>query len=98
MKRLRSETVIDLHIENLVNNTRALSIQDILYIQLDYCQKFMEQSIVKGFDKIVIIHGVGKGTLKKEIVKIFKAHPNVESFQDASVIEYGLGATEVFLK
>ena len=98
MKRQRSETEIDLHIENLQNNSSQLSIPDILHIQLDYCQKFLEQSIVKGFDKIVIIHGVGKGTLKKEIAKILKAHPNVASFHNALVIDYGLGATEVFLK
>ena len=98
MKRSRSETIIDLHLENLEYNKAGLSIQDILHIQLDHCQKFLEHSIVKGHDKIVIIHGVGKGTLKKEIAKILKTHPNVESFQDASVVEFGLGATEVFLK
>ncbi|MBL4656196.1 MAG: Smr/MutS family protein [Bacteroidia bacterium] len=94
----RPESVIDLHIENLVDDHDSMDSTSILTYQKDHCQMCLDNAIVYQLDRIVFVHGVGNGILKKEVGKILKENPHVESYQDASVVEFGLGATEVILK
>lgn len=87
---------VDLHIEKLLDNYSHLSNGEILEIQLSHFRKNLEKAIEKGEHKIVFIHGVGNGVLKKEIRKILETYEGI-SYQDASYHNYGFGATEVLI-
>jgi hypothetical protein len=87
---------VDLHIEELLDNYTHLSNGEILEIQLRHFRKNLEKAIEKGEHKIVFIHGVGNGVLKKEIRKILETYEGI-SYQDASFKKYGFGATEVLI-
>jgi dsDNA-specific endonuclease/ATPase MutS2 len=43
-----------------------------------------------------VIHGVGNGKLKSEIIEILKTIDDI-SFYDASYKNYGYGATEIMI-
>jgi hypothetical protein len=88
---------VDLHIHELLDDTRGLSNSEILGIQLDKFRQVMKENEKNTKRKIVFIHGVGNGTLKielrKELDRKFKNHV----YQDASFREYGYGATLVII-
>ncbi len=88
------EKEVDLHIEELVPNTKGLSNYEMLNIQLEKFEKELDAAMLKNMKKIIFIHGVGNGRLKQEILAILKATSGI-SYQDASYKEYGFGATQV---
>lgn len=88
---------VDLHIHELLDDTRGLSNSEMLKIQLDKFHEVMEEyQKIKG-QKIVFIHGIGNGTLKHEIRRQLNTRYKKHSFQDASFREYGYGATLVII-
>ncbi|MBI2722861.1 MAG: Smr/MutS family protein [Bacteroidetes bacterium] len=92
---LRSlEKEVDLHIEELMKNTKGLSNYEMLNIQLERVERELDEAMAKNMKKIVFIHGVGNGRLKQEIVSILKSTKGV-TYQDASYKDYGFGATQV---
>ena len=94
----RGRLVIDLHIENLISSHSGMSNFQILNIQISHFKSFLNSSIAKKANKIVVIHGVGEGVLRHEIRKELDVyHPSFE-FYDASYEEFGYGATEIILK
>ena len=88
----------DLHIEKLVPNKRGMSNYDILTLQTDTAKRHIEFAIRNRIPKIVFIHGVGNGVLKKEIHKILSSTKTIKFFQDAQKEKFGYGATLVRLK
>ena len=92
LKSLEKE--VDLHIEELIENTNGLSNFEMLNIQLERFEKELDDALEKNMKKIVFIHGVGNGRLRQEIASVLKKTKGV-SFQDASYKEYGYGATQV---
>ena len=92
LKTLEKE--IDLHIEELTENTSGLSNFEKLNIQLERFEKELDEAIVKKMKKLIFIHGVGNGRLKQEIQSTLKNTRGV-TFQDASYKDYGYGATQV---
>jgi len=92
LKSLEKE--VDLHIEELVENTNGLSNFEMLNIQLERFEKELDEAIAKHMKKLIFIHGVGNGRLRQEIQSILKKTRGV-TFQDASYKEYGYGATQV---
>lgn len=92
---LRSlEKEVDLHIEELMKNTKGLSNYEMLNIQLERVERELDEAMAKNMKKIVFIHGVGNGRLKQEIVSILKSTKGI-TYQDASYKAYGFGATQV---
>ncbi len=89
---------VDLHIEQLIDNSNGLSNHEMLQIQMDKFHSEMKDAIEKRVSRIVFIHGVGNGVLKQEIYKKLKSTYAKYYFQDASFHEYGFGATMVILK
>ena len=87
---------VDLHINQLVNNSKGMSNHDMLTLQLDTAKRKLEFAISKRIQKIVFIHGVGEGVLKIELEYLFGRYDNVK-FYDANYQKYGLGATEVYI-
>ncbi len=91
------EAVIDLHIYELVENEHALDNSEKLKIQVNHFTKCLESAIANHFTKITFIHGVGTGVLKTAIKEILKEYPGV-SYQDASMKQFGYGATDVIIR
>ena len=89
---------IDLHIHELLEDTRGLSNHEMLEVQLGRFRNELETAIGNGTKRIVFIHGIGNGTLKQELRKELSTKYKKYYFQDASFKEYGYGATMVILK
>jgi hypothetical protein len=92
LKSLEKE--VDLHIEELVENTSGLSNFEMLTIQLERFEKELDEAIATNKKKIIFIHGVGNGRLRQEIAAVLKSTRGI-TFHDASYKEYGYGATQV---
>lgn len=89
---------LDLHIEKLRDDHHFLSQTEILNEQLSAFKKTLDAAIVHQMPSIVIIHGVGNGTLRDQIHKAISKHPQVRTFMDAKKEKFGYGATEVVFK
>ena len=87
---------VDLHIHQLVANTRGLGNFEMLNIQLEHAKGQLEFAMQKKIQKVVFIHGVGEGVLKEELQYLFAKYDNLE-YYDADYQKYGLGATEVYI-
>ncbi|MPM41157.1 hypothetical protein SDC9_87807 [bioreactor metagenome] len=85
---------VDLHIEKLRSDHKTMKKDDIMPVQLARFRQCLDAAIARGLRKVVFIHGVGAGLLKKELTDILKSYPDLE-FEDASIMKYGIGATEV---
>ncbi len=88
---------VDLHIHELLDDTRGLTNAELLKIQLDRVHAVMEEYANKQGQKIVFIHGIGNGTLKHEVRRLLNTRYKKHNFQDASFREYGFGATMVVI-
>ncbi len=60
--------------------------------------KYLDQAFLGGRSRVRIIHGHGKGILRKTLHEMFAHHPQVEKFYLAPPPEGGTGATIVELK
>ncbi len=89
---------VDLHIHELLDDTRSLANHDMLEVQLGRFRNELETAIANGTRRIVFIHGIGNGTLKLELRNELSTKYKKYYFQDASFKEYGYGATMVILK
>ena len=97
-KRTAEIIEIDLHINELLDNSAGLSNSEILNIQKEKVETEMKAAIQSGVKKIVFIHGIGQGVLKQEVINLLKSKFRKYYFQDASFKEYGFGATMVILR
>lgn len=89
---------IDLHINELLDDTHGMSNGEILNYQLDKFREVIEANKNKREQKIVFIHGKGDGVLRKAILDELKRKYSTFRYQDASFQEYGFGATMVTIK
>lgn len=87
--------VVDLHIDELLDNTRGMSNADILNYQIDEFRKVMDANLKNKGKKIVFIHGKGEGVLRQALMKELNYRYKGHDVQDASFREYGYGATQV---
>ncbi len=60
--------------------------------------KFLDQAFLAGRSSLRVIHGHGKGILRRSLHEMFASHPHVERFYPAPPNEGGTGATIVELK
>lgn len=84
---------VDLHIEQLVDDRKGLSNAEILFIQLAELEKYLDIAIKNKQDRLIVIHGVGKGVLRNEVHQLLKANPFVFSIESGWQAGYGFGAT-----
>lgn len=89
---------IDLHIEALISNSRGLGNAEILRIQLNALDNFVHDAMKHYQTRLIIIHGIGIGTLRSEVHKYLKTIKEVQRFSNEWNGPYGFGATEVWLK
>lgn len=65
---------------------------------LDRVDEFLDRAYTAGRTRLRVIHGFGKGILRKNLHDMFAAHPHVEKFYLATSGEGGGGATIVELR
>ncbi len=87
--------VVDLHIDQLIDNTNGLNNADMLEAQMKEFRRVMDENIRHTGRKIVFIHGKGNGVLRKSLLQELKYRYKHCTSQDASFREYGYGATQV---
>ena len=92
-KQQRSQTVlkVDLHIELLTSHYQFMDNFEIVQIQLKECQKRLEYALNSKITKLVIVHGIGTGVLKKEV------HQLLQNYKLRYYLSKDGGATEVYL-
>jgi DNA-nicking Smr family endonuclease len=83
--RIPIEDALDLH------TFRPQDIPDLL-------EDYFSECIKAGIRSVRVIHGKGKGIQKRQVHKILKKHPLVQSFSDAPPEAGGWGATLVELR
>jgi len=75
-------------------NVIGLSVEDALS-QVD---KFIDQALLHGLEKVQIVHGVGSGRLRSAIGQYLKGHRAVKSFSPGETLKGGRGITIVELR
>lgn len=89
-----NEMVVDLHAHAILSQTKGLSIHQIVLYQLNEAKKSLERAKKQRISKLVLIHGIGQGVLRKHIEEWLNSVPGIEYF-DAELSKFGKGATEV---
>lgn len=64
---------------------------------LEALDAFISNSLIAGFDEVLIYHGIGTGRLSSVVRDFLKAHPKVLEFSDAPPKSGGFGAKIVKL-
>ena len=65
---------------------------------LEETERFLDQAMLAQVHLVRIVHGHGKGILRRAVQKMLSHHPNVAKFYAASPGEGGTGATIAELK
>ena len=94
----KPRSVVDLHIEKIMDQYSHLTNAEILQCQLEEFEKWFELAQLNHLPSMVFIHGVGKGKLKAEIHDLLKVKKGVKQFINQYSDFYGYGATEVFFE
>ena len=64
----------------------------------DRVDKFLDEAFMAGAETVRIVHGHGKGALRRGIAELLTGHAHVERFNPAPSNQGGAGATVVALK
>jgi hypothetical protein len=87
---------VDLHIESLHKDYKKMNNAEILNLQLATVRQEMDKAIVNHFKKMIFIHGIGNGVLRKAVLEELQHYAGLE-IKSAPYEKYGSGAIEVFL-
>ena len=82
---------IDLHIELIIDYYKELENHEIVNIQLKKCENEIIKAMDTRIEKIIIVHGIGVGTLKKEV------HQLLDQYNFRYYTSQDGGSTEVML-
>jgi dsDNA-specific endonuclease/ATPase MutS2 len=93
-----ARSVVDLHIEKLMDRHSHLTNAEIIHFQLEAFEKWFELAQLNYLPSMIIIHGIGSGKLKNEVHDLLKVKKGVKSFINQYSDFYGYGATEVFFE
>jgi dsDNA-specific endonuclease/ATPase MutS2 len=63
---------IDLHFDALRMKIHKIEPQEVLQRQLILLQEEIRESISNKVDRLIVIHGIGKGILKQEVYKLIQ--------------------------
>ncbi len=88
------ELIVDLHLHEVVAYATNMSNHEKVIAQLDRAKSALEEAESKRVKKVILIHGVGKGKLKKELRRFLNGKANI-NVHDADYSRFGYGATEV---
>lgn len=87
-------TEVDLHAEAISPDLIKEPPQMILRMQLQVCKKHLDDAIAVGAKIVTIIHGIGKGELKKEVEFLISQYKEVQM----TTPKHNGGATEVWFR
>ena len=90
-KRFSKVLKIDLHIELIIDYYKELENHEIVNIQLKKCENAIRKAMNTRIEKIIIVHGIGVGTLKKEV------HQLLDQYNFRYYTSQDGGSTEVML-
>ena len=82
---------IDLHIELIIDYYKELENHEIVNIQLKKCENEIRKAMNTRIEKIIIVHGIGVGRLKKEV------HQLLDQYNFRYYTSQDGGSTEVML-
>ena len=82
---------IDLHIELIIDYYKELENHEIVNIQLKKCENAIRKAMNTRIEKVIIVHGIGVGTLKKEV------HQLLDQYNFRYYTSQDGGSTEVML-
>ncbi len=86
---------LDLHIEQLVSDVKSLTNDEIVKIQMDTLARYVQLAIVHRQERMVVIHGLGKGKLRDDVHALLKTIPEISRYKNEWSGKYGFGATEI---
>jgi len=84
---------LDLHLEKIIENLENVNHQEILQLQMNAFYRGIFEAKNLGIDYLIIIHGIGKGILKRKIIEFLEENQAV--FSDADYIKYKGGAIKI---
>jgi len=90
------EAEVDLHISALSDDFKHLKPHEILSDQMEHFNKTIEDAMLHQYEKVIYIHGIGNGSLKKKLKDELRGYEEIE-VRDASFQQYGYGAIEVHI-
>jgi hypothetical protein len=93
-----ARTVVDLHMEKLMDDWKHLSNAEILDIQIREFEKWYELALAHRQPNLIVIHGLGSGRLRDEIHDILRLKKEVKSFVNQYHPSFGYGATEIYFQ
>jgi len=64
---------------------------------IENLDKFLSDSLIAGFDEVLVYHGIGTGKLARAVSEFLDIHPRVVSYNDATAKEGGFGAKVIKL-
>ena len=82
---------LDLHIENLSADYHMMTNFEIIQIQIKKCEDLIMKSLNSNVYKLIIVHGIGEGVLKKEV------HDLLNRYQLRYFESLNGGSTEVMI-
>ena len=59
---------------------------------IDNLDKFLSDSLIAGFDEVLVYHGIGTGKLAYAVKQFLDTHPCVKGYSDAPAASGGFGA------
>lgn len=93
-----ARTVVDLHIEKIINHWQDMSADEILHLQLSELDHWVEIAIAHRLDSMVIIHGVGAGVLRKAVHERLFHRKEIKSIVHQYEPAYGDGASRIYFR
>ena len=91
-------SVIDLHIEKILDSWQHLSNLQIVTLQLKTFEKYYDLAVAHLQPSLIVIHGVGSGRLRDEIHELLKHRKEVSNYVNQYDPRFGYGATEIFFE
>ena len=64
---------------------------------IENLDKFLSDSLMSGFDEVLVYHGIGTGKLSRAVALFLDSHPSIISYHDATAKEGGYGAKVIKL-
>jgi hypothetical protein len=85
---------VDLHIDMITDEAKSMNDGEKLRFQLAYAKQCIDAALDQRYQKLILIHGTGNGTLRRELHILLSDYEGIEVF-DASYKRFGTGAIEV---
>jgi len=93
-----ARSIIDLHIEKLVDKWEKMTPFEMLTVQLTELEKWMDIAVAHKQAELIVIHGVGAGKLREEVHEFLKTRKEVKHFINQYDSRFGYGATRVLFQ